>query len=281
MASDDLNNIAYNEKFFVDSTCDDDETKLSQRKVFINFITNSISHYTNHDVNKFTLKLSNPQTCSDTIERCIIFATQRGVKELTLDFSNPKLNENNFDNHDVLFHLPKHIYQLGSSLESMKLYSCGFSMPEYFFKFSALKDVSLGYIEVRIDTLKTLLSSCRTIENLSLEKCWNLKHFDLGDEPIRLKKFVVDKCNIDSEYLKLNAPNLKYFKYCGVVFTSDINLRPHVIEEADIDFALESEFYERGNELCKILQDLFPAKILRVCSYLLQVHFFISHSNNY
>jgi hypothetical protein len=264
------NNIDFNENFFVDSTSD--EIKQAQRNVFINFITNWIEHFTNRDINKFSLIVSNPQTCRDTVERCVAFAMQRGVRDLNLDFSDPNWNENDLGDHEALFQLPSIVYQLGSSLESLKLYSCGFVVQD-FFNFIALKDVSLGWIEVRAGTLETLLLTCPTIENLSLEKCWNSVNIYLGDKPVGLTRLIINKC--DSEYLIFNAPNLEYFKYSGAVFTSDIYVRPNVIEEAYIDFTQESEFYERGNELCKILVDFAAAKTLTVCSYLLQVLFYI------
>ncbi|GAU17012.1 hypothetical protein TSUD_37700 [Trifolium subterraneum] len=261
------NNIDFNEKFFVYSTSD--EFKQAQRKVFINFITNWIAHFSNREISKFSLTVSNPQACRDAIEGCVAFAMQRGVKDLNLDFSEPKWDENHLgDQGTLLFQLPSIGYELGSSLESLKLYSCGFGT-DNFVKFTALKDVSLSSIEVSTETLRTLLSTCRTIESLSLEKCWNLENFNLGDKPVGLTRLMINKC--DSEYFILNAPNLKYFKYSGAVFTSDIYVRPNVIEEVYIDFSLESEFYERGNELCKILKDFAAAKILTVCSYLLQV----------
>lgn len=258
--------IDFNENFFVDSNSD--KIKQAQRKVFVDFITNWIAQFTSHDINKFSLTISNPQTCGETIEGCVAFATQQGVKDLTFDFSDPKREDNNLDCKHALFQLPTQVYQLGSSLESLKLYSCGFDM-QNLHNFVALKDLSLGWIEVEIKTLKKLLSTCRTIDNLSLEKCLNLANFDLGDEPLGLTRLVVNKC--DAEYFIFNAPNLKYFKYSGAVFTSDINVR--AIEEVDIDFSLESEFHERGNELCQILHDFSAAKILTVCSYLLQVLF--------
>ncbi|XP_058770115.1 putative F-box/LRR-repeat protein At5g54820 [Vicia villosa] len=258
------NNIDFDENFFVDSTSD--EIKQAQRKVFIDFITNWIAHFNHRDIDKFSLKISNPLSCSNTIERCVAFAAQCRVKDLTLDFSDKK-NFNN-DNNNTVFPVPAQVYQLGSSLESLKLSSCGFDAPDSL-NFNALKDLSLSRVDVKIKTLKTLLSTCRTIQSLSLEKCWGLGHFDLGYEPICLTRLVVNKCEMDSDYLSFNAPILHYFKYSGLVFTSDINARE--IEEVDIDFALESSFNECGNELCKILIDFSAAKILTVCSYLLQV----------
>ncbi|CAI8603975.1 unnamed protein product [Vicia faba] len=257
------NDIDFDENFFVDSTSD--EIKQAQRKVFIDFITNWIAHFTHRDINKFSLKISNPHSCRNTIESCVEFATQRRVKDLTLDFSYKK-NYNN--NNNALFPVPTQVYQQGSSLETLKLSSCGFDVPDSL-NFNALRDLSLSWIDVKIKTLQTLLSTCSTIQSLSLEKCWGLEHFDLGYEPVCLTRLVVNKCEIESDYISFIAPRLEYFKYSGLVFTSDINAKE--IQEVDIDFALESRFNECGNELCRILLDFSAAKILKVCSYLLQV----------
>jgi len=109
------------------------------------------------------------------------------------------------DDKHVLFQLPMHVYQLRLFLDSLKLYSCDFDMLD-FLNFGALKDVSLGWIEVHIDTLKALLSTCKTIESLSLKRCWNLVDFDLKDiVRIRLKRLVLNKC--DTQCIKLDAPN--------------------------------------------------------------------------
>jgi len=64
-----------------------------------------------------------------------------------------------------------------------------------FLNFSALKDVSLCWIDVHIGTPKTLLSLCKTIESLSLTRCWNLVDFDLEEiVGLGLKRFG-DMCN--------------------------------------------------------------------------------------
>ena len=98
-----------------------------------------------------------------------------------------------------------HVYQLILFLESLKLYSCDFDMP-YFLNFGALKDVSLCWIEVHIDTLKTLLSTYKTNESLSLKRCWNSADFDLENIlRLGLKILVLNKCDV--QCIKLNDPN--------------------------------------------------------------------------
>lgn len=282
------NKVEFNELMFVTPNFSED-AKQSQRKHFLNFITQWLPLYKNSGANveKFFLKISDPQSCREIVERCLAFASSHpNVKELRLDFSDSKWVENNLEEeHDALFNLPPNIYPLiGSSLESLKLYSCDFSLPDLLLNFNALKDVSLGWIEVRIKTLRTLLSTCKTIENLSLKKCWNLENFNLGDEPILgLKRLVIDKCHIEeNEYFRFDTPNLEYFKYYGEVprIPPHIDLKPHVMEEADIDFAcFETEFIEFGDEIYRLFVELYPVRVLRVCSYVLQVRTLFSTTN--
>ncbi|XP_058776844.1 putative F-box/LRR-repeat protein At1g56400 [Vicia villosa] len=262
------NHIDFNENFFVDSTSHE-EIKQAQRNVFIDFITDWIANFTRRDINKFSLKISNPHSCGNTIESCVEFAAQRRVKDITLDFSDNN-NFNNNNNNNALFPVPTQVYQIGSSLESLKLSSCSFNVLD-FLSFDALRDLSLSRIRVNIKTLKTLLKICKTMDSLRLEKCWGMEDFDLGREPIWLTRLVIDKCEMDTEYdLTFNAPILKYFKYSGHVCYSYIKARQ--IEEVDIDFAQESRYNsEHGEAFCDVLGDLYRAKILTVCSYLLQV----------
>ncbi|KAI5399493.1 putative F-box/LRR-repeat protein At1g56400 [Lathyrus oleraceus] len=260
--------IDFDENFFVDSTSD--EIKQAQRKVFIDFITNWIAHFTHRDINKFSLKISNPHSCSNTIESCVEFAAQLRVNVLTLDFSN-KINSNG-NNNNALFPVPTQVYQLGSSLETLKLCSCGFDVLD-FLNFDALRDLSLSSIGIKRKTLKTLLKICMTIDSLSLENCWGLEDLNFGDEPIWLTRLVVNKCEMDSDYyLSFNAPVLKYFKYSGLVFTADIFIYARKMKEVDIDFSLESRYNsEHADDLCEVLLEFPKTKILTVCSYLLQV----------
>ncbi|KAE9619395.1 hypothetical protein Lal_00046981 [Lupinus albus] len=262
--------IEFNELFFVKYGDDsDDETRKAQRRVFLNFITHWIRNYQEKVVNKFSLKVSAPENILDVVERCVAFATQHATKELGLDFSDPKWEETDFEIHDALFELPNHVYGT-ASIELLKLYSCTFSLSKLL-NFKALKDVSLGWIELRIDTVKILLFTCNTIENLSLKKCWNLDHFDLSDKKLGLRRLVIDKCHFDCDYLAFSAPNLKFLKYSGLVGGFDIDIQQDVMEEAEIDFALMFEFDEFGNELYTLLEHLYSVRKLTVDSFLLQV----------
>ncbi|XP_022753626.1 F-box protein At3g62230-like [Durio zibethinus] len=71
--------------------------------------------------------------------------------------------------------------------------------------------------------------------------------------------------------LQANAPKLRFIKYSGRVAIFDLD---HIccLEEADLDFGLESSFGSNdGDFLYNLLLDLFSVTILTACSYMLQV----------
>ncbi|QHN78660.1 uncharacterized protein DS421_19g663260 [Arachis hypogaea] len=59
-------------------------------------------------------------------------------------------------------------------MESLELYSCSLA-PGNLTKFEALNDVTLSSIQLTIESVKTLLSTCSWMESLSLKYCWDLE----------------------------------------------------------------------------------------------------------
>ncbi|XP_057455275.1 putative F-box/LRR-repeat protein At1g56400 [Lotus japonicus] len=208
-------NIEFDEAFFVK----DGQTyqkRQAQRKAFLEFVLLWIANHTKTVVDKFSLRLSLPQKVKRVVRECITFATKYGVKELELDFSDPTLDcyfTTNYIKHEALFELPLHVYG-HTCLESLKLFSCSLIEAELL-NFHALKEISLGWMEVKLITIKTLLSNCEALESLSLKRCWNSDDFDLREENLRLRKLVVERCMFgpNSRYFVVNAPNLRYFYY--------------------------------------------------------------------
>ncbi|XP_028201032.1 putative F-box protein At3g29830 [Glycine soja] len=132
----------------------------------------------------------------------------------------------------------KYIRYTHFSLESLTLHSCSFIETKVF-NFGALKEVSLGWMEVRLSAIKALLSNCNMLESLSFKRCWNSDKFDLGEEKhMGLTQLVLDQCGFDFDYFKVNAPNLKIFKYCGWMNFDLIEIDSLAMEEIDLDFSL-------------------------------------------
>lgn len=250
-------NIEFNENFFV------------RRKEFLNFIELWLqNHKENSIVEKFSLTILEPNIVSEMVESSVDFATQHGVRDLVLDFSDPDWSEEDFDTPEALFELPINVYE-HKTLESLKLFSCSFIENELI-KLHALKEVSFGWIELKNDAIKTLLSNCKMIESLSLKKCWQTTKFECGSDDLSLKRLVVDSSNFLDPGFAINAPNLTYFKYRGNSIYFEIE-NSFDLEEAYLDFRLEYESPEEDDFIYKVITDFNHVKVLTICSYALQV----------
>ncbi|KAJ1389590.1 F-box-like domain superfamily [Sesbania bispinosa] len=202
-------NIEFNELFFVQSDETNDKIKEAQRKAFLEFINIWIDNHKGNGVEMFSLKLKNPKNAAEVVKRCIAFATQENVY-----------------GH--------------SCLQNLKLFSCSF-VETKLRNFHALKEVSLGWIELKVSAIKALLSSCKMLESLSLKMCCNIEDFDLGE---------VEE-NLSFSTIKLNSP---------------------VLEEVALDFTLGYDLMERdGPSVYNLMQVLHNVRVLTVCSFLLQV----------
>lgn len=271
-------NIDFNELLFVNPN-DDAPTQQTQTIFFLNFIKNFIQNHHGRHVDTFRLKFSKAYMFPQDVELALAFAFQRGVKKLDLDFTNI----NNDENHEIpLFHLKNNVFECYNAygedgeirgLESIRLYGCGFLMSDLMrHYFLGLKEVSFGYVGLKIGDLKMLLLLCKGIESLSLKMCKDLENFDMGEDPMMLSKLEIEKCDFEIDYLRMNAPNLKVFKYGGnVIRVSEIEVKKNVIEEAHLNFDNEYELELFGDILYGLLNDLTAVRVLSVCSYFLQV----------
>ena len=267
-----MTNVELSELFFVNPN-EPDETREAQRRAFLEFATSWIDNYQESVVNKFSLKLSMPENAGEVIRRCIAFATDRGVKELELDFSDSNWDEDNYlDDYLASFELPGHVYRQSGDLEYLKLYSCSLSEANLH-KFYALKEVSLGWMEVTTYVMKTLLSNCQMLESLSLKRCWAADAFDLGDDGMRLRKLVLDKCHFHYDFFRVNSPHLRVFKYSGTMNYFYVEASLPFIEQVELDFSYECGFEGHGEILYDLVEDFYAVRVLTVCSYLLQVFF--------
>ncbi|XP_057450474.1 putative F-box/LRR-repeat protein At1g56400 [Lotus japonicus] len=264
-------NIVFDEVYFVK----DSQTRRirqAQRNVFLEFVMLWISSHTEIVIDKFSLRISMPGKANQVVKNCIIFATKHGAKELELDFCDPKLDcylTTNYINYVALFELPTHVYS-HTCLESLKLFSCSFVEAELF-NFNVLKDISLGWMEVKLTTIKTLLSNCKALENLSLKRCWNSDDLDLGEENLRLRKLVVERCMFRSDSFSfiVNAPKLRNFYYSGLNNNRlVIDVRSLIMKEEVLEFCIEFEGH--AVFLYKLVEDISGVNILTVGNYFLQ-----------
>ncbi|XP_061351943.1 F-box protein At3g62230-like [Gastrolobium bilobum] len=262
-------NIEFNELFFVKLNQPRREREI-QRRDFLKFMTFWLDNCKEPVVEKFSLRLSKPENAHGIIERCFALATQHGLKELGLDFSDPNWEEEVFVNeHNASVELPKYVYEQ-KALEYLKLFSCGFLEADLL-NLHALKEVSFGWVEVKLTLINSLLSNCKMIESLSLKRCWNSSEFKIEGDDLRLRRLVVDNCYFQNVLFKINAPNLIVFKYYGIMSLFEIK-SPLVMEEVDLDFDLEFETVAwHVPYLCNLLKDVYPVRVLTVCSYILQV----------
>ena len=138
--------------------------------------------------------------------------------------------------------------------------------------FTALKQVSFGWLELSLSFIKAFLRNCPLLESLSLKKCWNLDHLEISGPNLRLKCFVADNCSLISNEIVIEAPNLRFFKYSWTIPHFEFEIHPAHMEEADLSFGMELDYDESiGYDLYKLLLQLYPIKVLTICSFMLQV----------
>ncbi|KAK3024282.1 hypothetical protein RJ639_043144 [Escallonia herrerae] len=195
------------------------------------------------------------------MHHCIGFAVACRVKVLDLDFFVPSWNEMSLeDHHGDLFGLPLFVYKdLAENLESLNLLSCNFLVAR-FKSFRALKNLSLGWVNLTTSVVTALLTNCPVLESLSLKRCWVLDYLDISAPS--LTSLVVDKCLNLERVIRVDARTLRFLKYSGTVISLWIeDLRS--IVEAVLDFGLKFEFRDRE----KILRDFLGYNIDSLLHY--------------
>ncbi|KAK3021264.1 hypothetical protein RJ639_047255 [Escallonia herrerae] len=153
------------------------------------------------------------------------------------------------------------------NLESLKLFSCNFPVTK-FKNFRALKNLSLGWVNLTTPAVTTLLSNCLLLENFSLKRCWGLDYLDISAPS--LTSLALDKCLDLKRGIRVDARTLRFLKYSGTVVLLQIECFRSIVE-AVLDFGLEFEFRDCGQILHDFLFGIYYIKALTICSYVLQV----------
>ena len=262
-------NIEFNERFF--SYVGDDED--DRRGAFVTFVQNWITHYEPSSLDKLSILVHRPVDFLLLMEESIEFAIRRGVKVLGLDFSDPAWGDEVLkfgNNPEPAFVLPPFFYA-HEVLESLSLFSCNFN-PATMINFNLLKQLTLGWIELPLPSLSMLVQNFPLLESLSLKNCWNTGGLQIVGQELRLRSLDVDRFIMyENPWIEIVAPNLKHLKYSGTMAVLDVSAGE--LEDAYFEFGLENEGDEAmGDRLYQLLHQL-PAKILTVCTYMLQVLF--------
>ncbi|XP_009342602.2 F-box protein At3g62230-like [Pyrus x bretschneideri] len=260
-------NLDFNHLYF--ANLDSNGDVELQPQIFTNFVQQFIANNKSPIMDKLSLTFSSPGDSQELVEKCITFSVERNVKHLKLDFSDPTWDENDLDGPaHPMFDLPLSFYN-HQVLEAMTLFSCKFDVLR-FKNVGLLKSISLRWIELKVSTLKALLANCGCLESLSVKSCWNMDGLYVCGKDLKLSTLVVEKCHFLNPYFEIEAPNLKYLKYSGTVGVFFVNGTG--LEEADLDFGLESECDESlGDSLYQSLNQICPTTALTVCTYMLQV----------
>ncbi|XP_058006585.1 putative F-box protein At3g29830 [Hevea brasiliensis] len=236
-------NLEFHEKFFVNLEKTDKNQRI-QRSSFFDFVRKFLACYPGYS--KFCNVLLKtkwfPYRCAKLCHFCHLKKCE-GVGTSLILHGEKKM-------------ILRNIQQLLNCLSRFK-------------NFTVLKGVSLGWIEINLASIKTLLLSCPLLKSLGLKKCWNIDHLEICLPNWRLKNLYIDKCNFIQDFFWIEGPNLQFLKYSGKVGRFHMYNQREIVE-ANLNFGMEPEFGEIGLLLYDFLQEFLAVKVLTVCSVLLQ-----------
>ncbi|XP_019086670.1 PREDICTED: putative F-box/LRR-repeat protein At1g56400 [Camelina sativa] len=262
-------NISFEESEYVDRSVSD---KRSKRISFVNYMCQWVSRYQGYCMETFEIKFSVPWGFAAEMESLIEFAVARKVKNLVLDFTDFywSVTTDASRYYKVYVHLPASVYN-SRTLESLKIYSCGFD-PSKFTNSGSLRKLSIGWIE--LTGAESLILTSPTLKSLSFSYCWGVVINNIAGD---IKEFVFENCEF-SLYMacSFDLPNVEIFKYSGQVLAFDVK-KMNKFKEVYLDFEAEGEYEEpnqrskkEGTLLSGFLNSLRGASTLSVCSFLLQ-----------
>ncbi|CAA7030550.1 unnamed protein product [Microthlaspi erraticum] len=276
MASSSTTNISFKESEFVNSVSGDEETK---RAAFVRHMVRWLCTFSGEDIESFEICLSKPMGFETEIIALIEFVVSRKVKNFVLDFSDPSwtaIHEAQEEAEASVFQLPECVYSEATTLESLKLFACGFDQSKFPLQ-GSLKRLCFGWTQ--LGKIMALLSKSPLLESLSLHHCWNIDMEEAVTETHNpLRELVFQNCDFATEYSTLDLPNIQIFKYTGSVHCFQFMRVNRIMEEVYLEFDKETEQDEAtATILCGLLYDLLSARKLTVCPFLIQA---IKHSED-
>lgn len=197
---------------------------------------------------KFRLGLQkNKQEPSKTVQQLLVLATMGVDKELHLNFCDGEQVPN--------------VFQLTLGL------------PTKTSGLSSLKSLHLRSVTLFAENLvSTLFSNCLLLENLKLENCSGLQSINI-EAGNYLESFTVTNCP-GMVNIKVSAPNLKSFKYQGVLPLIQLKNTSNLIDVVlNLRDGLGYTEFD-CEELLYLLASLKEVEILTISGWLLEVYAF-------
>lgn len=136
--------------------------------------------------------------------------------------------------------------------------------------FASLKNLHFESVSfLAEDIVPALFSNCLLLESLRFVKCRDLRSIDVEAASSFQSFEMVDCPNVAS--ITLSAPNLKSFRYGGILPSIQINKGSNLVDSI-LDFIQSPANYEFDTEqLISLLADLKEVEILTLSGWLLQV----------
>ncbi|XXG83038.1 hypothetical protein AAC387_Pa10g0893 [Persea americana] len=258
--------VEFNENLFTQEI--NGKTKLSTQ-AFLDFARRFVLYYRGRYLHEFRLKMSNPNDHRSEVEHWIKFAISKNIEVLDLDFSSVEVSEEDDGlSNSAKFVLPRFLFE-NISLGVLKLTSCDLKRLD-FANFSALKSLCVARVELSTKSLTILVMGCPLLKTLSLEKCSGLGYIEIASPgATHLESLTINDCKPLDGAVLISADKLRSFKYFGVLTPFDIGDLGS-LEDAQLDFGVEQDFFELGDVLCELFRGLYHAKALSICSYTIQ-----------
>ncbi|GJN00641.1 hypothetical protein PR202_ga17837 [Eleusine coracana subsp. coracana] len=233
-----------------------DGTKMCGTQQYIQKFAGAVSaalqHYQGKMVVGLDIKFEYDNLLVDHVDSWVGFALSSSMKNLALDLVPANLFKADFYGHDGdRYKFPSRVLENRSlsHLQQLQLSFLSFQLPPRFSGFPDLKNLELHLLQVSRKDLEYMLSSCPSLEWLSMVRCHLNGKLKMAQPLSHLLYLRVECCNITS--LELDAPNLRTF------ICSDIGLGA-----IDIGHALEvreaSLFYLSYNVILEDALTLLP-----------------------
>ncbi|KAL5727360.1 hypothetical protein ACHQM5_000568 [Ranunculus cassubicifolius] len=207
-----------------------------------------------HKINKFRLYFSPSEKYEADLEKWIVFATSKGVKEL--DLTLPWIKESS------LMQIPAILISC-SSFINLSLSCISFSSPSGFTGFGSLQTLLLNEVSIKDEVLESLISNCPSLTNLCLRSCSSLTFIQVSSLSLKCFNFIVT----NAYSIEIFAPNLKSLHFYGDILNG-YDAYEYLNVNALEDFFISANGYDctqPEHDFIKIISGVSHVKVLTIC----------------